>query len=355
MMRGLGNLETRVLGDAIAAIRIERPLYVCGLARAGTTILLEMLASAPGFTSHRYSDYALLWTPYWWNALRARLPLPSRPPVERAHGDRLVVTVDSPEAFEESLWMHFFPGRHDPGVDQVLTRNHVNAAFAAFYAAHIRKLLAVRRARRYVAKANYNLTRLGYLLQLFPDARFIVAVREPVAHVASLVKQDRLFTGWSRVDSGVARHLQRVGHFEFGPHKRAVNLGDTGQATAIQDCFAHGNPAEGYARQWAASYSWLLGQLAADPDLARACLLVPYEHLCAEPRSALAAVFTQAGVDAHDAGALIGRHAPRLSVPDYYAPDLDSGQIQNVQKIAGGVWREVVASSTLIHRVVKNK
>jgi hypothetical protein len=217
-MRRLGNLESRVLGREIASLRIERPVYVCGLARAGSTLLLEALAGAPGFTAHHYSDYPLLWTPYWWNWLRERLPLPTHAPVERAHRDRLAVTAMSPEAFEEVLWMHFFPERHDPATNQVLDAASTNAAFDAFYAAHIRKLLAVRRARRYVAKGNYNLTRIGYLRRLFPDARFVIAVREPAAHIASLVKQDRLFTSLANADKAVATHLSRTGHFEFGPH-----------------------------------------------------------------------------------------------------------------------------------------
>ena len=42
---GLGNLETKVLADDIANIQVKAPIYVTGLARAGTTIALEILAS----------------------------------------------------------------------------------------------------------------------------------------------------------------------------------------------------------------------------------------------------------------------------------------------------------------------
>src|SRR5690606_27873581 len=43
----LGNLETRLLSDEIAGIAIEAPIYVGGLARSGSTILLECLARHP--------------------------------------------------------------------------------------------------------------------------------------------------------------------------------------------------------------------------------------------------------------------------------------------------------------------
>jgi hypothetical protein len=341
-MRWLGDIETRVLGGELPVQRIERPVYVCGLARSGTTLLLEALAAAPDFTTHRYSDYPLLWTPYWWNWLRARLPLPAQTAVERAHRDRLTVTANSPEAFEEIFWMHFFPGRHDVAVNQVLDSASDNPAFADFYTAHIRKLLVVRQARRYLAKGNYNLTRIGYLRQLFPDARFVIAVREPHAHVASLVKQDGLFGAWARSDPAIATHLARCGHFEFGPHKRAVNVGDPEQAAEIQACYASGRVVEGYARQWASSYGWLLQALATDHDLARSCRWVRYEQLCQNPARTLRQVYAHAGLDGDTAAKSIGSWVGRIAAPDYYVPGIDPAGKRMISAVAGAVWRELV-------------
>ncbi len=338
-MRWLGDLETRVLDGDLPAPCIERPVYVCGLARSGTTLLLEALAAAPDFTTHRYSDYPLLWTPYWWNWLRARLPLPAQTPVERAHRDRLTVTANSPEAFEEVFWTHFFPGRHDVTIDQILDTTCDNPAFANFYTAHIHKLLAVRRARRYLAKGNYNLTRIGYLRRLFPDARFVIAVREPQAHVASLIKQDGLFSAWARDDPAIAIHLARSGHYEFGPFKRAVNVGDVEQAAAIQACYASGRVVEGYARQWASSYGWLLQTLATDDDLARSCHWVGYERLCVNPVRSLQQVYAHAGLDANTAAKLIEDWAGRIAAPDYYTPGIDPAGEEIVSALTGRVWR----------------
>ncbi|MDR3389556.1 MAG: sulfotransferase [Rudaea sp.] len=340
-MRRLGDLETRVLGRQIASLRIERPVFVCGLARAGSTLLLESLVAAPGFTSLRYSDYPLLWTPYWWNWLRSRLPLPAQMPTERAHRDRLTVTAESPEAFEEVIWMHFFPGRHDPLIDQVLDENCENTAFTSFYTASIRKLLAVRGKQRYVAKGNYNLTRIGYLRHLFPDARFVIAVREPLAHVASLVKQDRLFSALAKADPAVSTHLACSGHFEFGPHKRAGNTGDSAQASAIQACFDAGRSAEAYARQWATSYGWLIRSLAGDPELAVACHLVSYERLCSDPATSLSTLYAHAGIEASTAAALIRQQAPRITAPTYYTPDFTPAECAMIETITAQVWRDL--------------
>ena len=41
----LGNLETWAFSDEVAKHRIDRPIYISGLARAGSTVLLELLAA----------------------------------------------------------------------------------------------------------------------------------------------------------------------------------------------------------------------------------------------------------------------------------------------------------------------
>src|SRR3546814_13405511 len=70
--------------------------------------------------------------------------------------------------------------------------------FERFFRDHLRKLLWVRRRPRYLSKANYSVTRMAYLLTLFPDARFVLPLRDPAAHIASLVKQPRLFCQGAR-------------------------------------------------------------------------------------------------------------------------------------------------------------
>jgi len=330
---GLAAVETRVLRADVEAVPLESPVYICGLARAGSTLLLEFLAEAPGFASHVYGDFPLLWTPYWAHWLRAHTPKPKETPHERANGDRIAVTRTSPEALEEPLWMEFFPGRHDPTVDQVLDANAYNETFTRFYSAHIRKLLLARGAGRYLAKGNYNVSRIGYLRHLFPDVRIVLTVRSPVAHVASLLRQDRRFTAWSAADRSIARQLARSGHFEFGPQKRAIAFGDTAEATRIQACFDSGRTVEGYARQWAAVYDWLERTLSADAGLADCCHIVDYERLCAAPQSELTALYKHLGVDP----VLARRHAIEVVSPDYYSPDLTDGEQDMVRRLTAHV------------------
>lgn len=333
---GLAALESRVLRAEIDAQPLERPVYICGLARAGSTLLLEFLAEAPGFASHCYADFPLLWTPYWAHWLRAHTPQPHDVPRERAHGDRIAVTRRSPEALEEPFWMHFFPGRHDPALDQVLGAEVENGSFTKFYSDHIRKLLLARGARRYLAKGNDNLSRIGYLQRLFPDVRIVLTRRAPLAHVVSLLRQDEAFSAWAAADPAIARQLARSGHFEFGPHKRAVAFGDSAEGARIQACFDAGRRVEGYARQWAAAYGWLARTLDADPALADTCHVVDYERLCAAPEAELAAMYAHVGLDPAVAAGLAAAQAPRVAAPEYYVPDLAEADRELVRNLTEG-------------------
>ena len=315
----LGDLESSAHRDELDAIAIDRPFYVAGLARSGSTILLELLAGRPGVATHRYRDFPPIYTPLFWNRAFAHVYRTDAPPAERAHKDRILVTPDSPEAMEEVLWMRFFPGAHDTGRSQVLDAATSNPAFERFYADHLKKILLVRGGRRYLSKGNYNLTRFAYLLKLFPTARFIVPVRDPRWHVASLMKQHRLFCAEERRDPRILKHMQRAGHFEFGLDRRAINVGDTAKAAA-------GSRRSGAtARRCAAGRAtgrcsmascWLSGR--ADPALGQAVLIVRYEDLCDGAEATLEAAFAHVGLPLDPAAARA--MAARLSQPTYYDP-----------------------------------
>lgn len=308
----LAALETRVVADAIAPVVVRHPVFIAGLARSGSTILLEALASLRVFASLRYCDFPPVWFPYWWESLRRRLPLPPPAPRQRAHGDGIEVTPESPEAFDEIFWMHFFAPRHVSTHDQRLDASHADVRFDAFYRDHIRKVLAVRGRERYLCKGNYNLARLPYLHALFPDARFVVPIRAPAAHVASLRSQHRRFAALAQRAPGLANHLARSGHFEFGPQRRAECVGDPEAARRIEAAFAAGDDVDGYARQWAMSYGALADTLGRDPALAAATCIVRHEDLCRDPDAELRRIAQHCLLAPDAERALVATWVPRL-------------------------------------------
>lgn len=342
----LGDLETRLTATVVDPRPVERPIYVAGLARCGSTILLETLARHPNVATHRYRDFPFLFTPYLWNRWLDLVPRKAERAMERSHADGIAVTSESPEAFEEVLWMTFFPDLHDPTHDNVLDRTMRHERFEAFYRDHLRKLLAARGSARYVAKGNYNVSRLGYLSRIFPKARFIIPVRDPVWHIASLMKQHSLFLRGQRGNPRARRHLRRVGHFEFGEDRRPISLGNPAAAHEIMDLWENGEELRGWARYWSLVHHFIADTLDRDPVLRNAARVVRYETLCAEPRATIAGLLAHCGLAAEPD--FLAAAANRFHLPTYYRPafnDNDLAMIAEETAAAAGRFAESAGRS----------
>ena len=337
MWKKLANLESVVVREETEKLRIDRPVYIAGLPRSGTTILTEMLEQHPDLTSHRYSDFPNVWTPYWRNYLLKKTQF--HPPMleERAHKDRIQISNNSPEAVEEVLWMSFFPSLHDANVDQVKDGRLRNGKFDLFYTQHILKLLAVRHVSRYLAKGNYNISRIRYILSLYPDAKFLVPAREPVHQIASLAKQHALFTRASEEDSRIPLQMAMSGHFEFGPGRVPVNFGNLETTQTIINCWQHGREAEGWARYWAESYQHILGQLEAFPEVRKACLLFRYEDLCSRSASLIDTILAHCELTHNGFESIRTEYISRLSPPDYYDLEFTPGDLDQIAHHCGPV------------------
>jgi sulfotransferase family protein len=159
-----------------------------------------------------------------------------RSPVERVNRDRLQVTRDSSEGVEEMIWLRFFDQLHDSSRSNVLGDSTLNSDFETFFKDHIRKLLLVRGRSRYVSKNNPCVTRMRYLRRIFPDARFLLYVRNPIDHAASVLKQDRLFSDLARDDRRLVRMNKMTGFHEFGPNYVPVNVGNDAITQEICRC-----------------------------------------------------------------------------------------------------------------------
>lgn len=337
----LGNLESAAVREDMEAVPIQQPVYVSSLARAGTTIVTEMLEQHPALTSHHYSDFPNVWTPYWRNYLLQRSRRHAPRAEERAHGDRIMISADSPEAVEEILWMHFFPEAHAAGQDNTLGPETRRPGFERFYCDHIRKLLAVRERPRYLAKGNYNIARFAYIRALFSDARFVVPYRNPLDHIASLVKQHRLFLREHEQDPRVGRQLALSGHFEFGPFRKAIHFGDDAAWHAINQAWDSGREVEGWALYWAQTYRFLLRQLEADAALRASCLLFAYESLVRDSATVIDRILAHCDLETEPFAPVRAHYIGHLTPPDYYQPDFSSEEVAVIEEICGPVKAEL--------------
>ena len=324
----LGDMETDLLRERLHGVALDRPVLIAGLARSGSTILLNQFSSLSRVGTHQYRDFPFLFVPYLWNQFQNRLAH-AEAPVERPHQDRITITKNSPEAFEEPIWMHFFPFVHEPHAHHLLTAVNSNAGFDKLYREHLRKILLVRGGQRYVSKGNYNVARLQYIGNLLPDARFVIPIRHPLSHVSSLVRQHRLFNQYGEKDKRVAEYMRNAGHYEFGPQRAPINL-DRHNPSRILDAWAKGDDALGYAVMWHSVYAHV-HRLARSGPLAGRIAVVHYENFCSEPASELARLFEFCELD-EGVAALLHR------LPDISMPAADLKHLDEAQRAR--VWEE---------------
>ena len=238
-------------------------VFVCGLARAGTTVLTRELHRSGAFGSLTYRDMPFVMAPNLWSAVSRSSSLARK---ERSHGDGLEVDLDSPEALDEVYW-RLTSGADYIGAD-ALRPHQPDADALEGYETLIRLVLLKTGKARYLAKNNNNILRLAPLAGHFPRARFLVPIRAPLEHARSLMRQHQRF---ARVAGFDRQYVAWLGHHEFG-------------ATHLP--FAFGGPPAGSPEEldywlqiWIDVYRHLRGTVAG---LAGQACFVPHERLAAD-------------------------------------------------------------------------
>jgi hypothetical protein len=334
---GLGNLESRALRRRMAATSIDRPIYICGLPRAGTTISLQMLSEHPDVATHRYADFVMPYIPYVWSRV-SRLPIGGlQKPQPRIHRDRIAITRDSAEMCEEMLWEHFFEGLYDESRSQLLDEAVSNPAFERFYRDHIKKLLLSRRRTRYASKAIMCALRIAYIRKIEPTARFLLYVRNPLRQLASLVKQDRIWDEIDRDDPRQIEIIEMTAHHEFGRRQVLPNVGNTDEVREVRALLDAGRKVAARARVWAYIYKTVLAQLEADAGLREAVMVVRYEELCLRPRETIDRILEHTGLAAEPFADVREKYAQKLSLPEYYKPTFTEEELADVAAVTDGV------------------
>lgn len=211
------SLRGAPAADALSD-RGDRPVYVCGLARSGTTTLLRLLDESGAFRSLNYRDMPFVLAPNLWRRL-SRSSRRDTIRMERPHGDGILVDYDSPESFEEVFWRTFSRSacRNTDSYGSADVDDACLKAFADYRAivAHPRTGAPTAPALRYLSKNNNNLLRLQALVRE-PTATILLAYRDPVATARSLHRLHAKFSVEAD-DAFTRQYMAWLGHHEFGP------------------------------------------------------------------------------------------------------------------------------------------
>lgn len=247
-------------------------VFVSGLARAGTTVLMRSLYRSGQFRSLTYRDMPFVLMPKTWSDISS---LFRRHEVEkeRAHGDRVMVNFDSPEAFEEVFWRSFcgpdyiFEDSLRPHRPAVETIEEFRRFVANVLASDVHP-----DQNRYLSKNNNNLLRLPAIAEAFPEAVILVPFRSPLEHAFSLKKQHDLFLVVHGQDPFARDYMDWLGHHEFGGNHRPFCFG--GREPCGADKLQTPEDLNYWLSRWSEAYAHVL---ESKPEKA---LLVSYEKLC---------------------------------------------------------------------------
>ena len=225
-------------------------VFVSGLARSGTTILLNAIYASREFASLSYADMPFILAPNIWSKINFNHQTELK---ERAHGDGILVNTESPEAFEEVFWKTFSDSdleteiKFKKYVDLIKFKNKKN---------------------RYLSKNNQNIKRLNFISNIFPESIILVPFRDPLQHINSLVSQHKKFLEDSKKDKFISDYMKWIGHTEFGPHYTPLSPNNlTYPDTTI---------ANHWLEQWYLTYKNSFDELQHKKNI----YFLSYENLC---------------------------------------------------------------------------
>ena len=329
----LDKLETIALHDDIDKLRIEKPIYITGLARAGTTIILEMLSKHSDVATHQYKHILMPYLPYLFSMITSIVKIYTKP-FERFHKDGIIVTRESPEAVEEIIWRKFFDNNHNENISNIIGGDTSNPKFEKFYQTHIRKLILNQNRSRYLAKNNYHVTRLEYLLRLFPSSKFLIIIRNPIDHIASLIKQTKLFLRMEREHPLLIDWLRISGHNEFGHHQLCINVGNTERIHEIRELWSFKETyIRGWAHYWRSIYNFIANQLDVNKKLKKATFIVRYDDLCESPGKIIDEILEHIELQTKKFETIKNYYIEHLHKPTYYTPNFSQKDIENISEI----------------------
>lgn len=282
------DVERALYSGRLNPAWLVRPVFVCGLARGGTSLVTRLLDGSGEFASLRYRDMPAPLAPNLWARLSSGN---SRRVVgeQRGHGDGLSHDLDTPEAIEEVFWRAFEGDRYIRP-DHLMDARPAEETLAAYKT--LIGLCALRDGRgRYLAKNNNHVLRLGALAKAFPDAIFIHPFRAPRDHAASLLRQHLQACRRHRQDNFSRRYASWLAHHEFGIDHRPLSFSG---GTAV------GNPmAIAYWQAyWEVVHAHLLAQ---PPEVAARQIFLDVDALRCRPGEIVATLSRNVGCASLDA------------------------------------------------------
>lgn len=240
-------------------------VIVSGLARAGTTSLMNALARHESFRSLNYGNMPFLLSPNLWKKLYRPKATEQK---ERSHKDGIQIGLNSNEALEE----YFFKATAN---DAYITNEGLREYKLETddYKNYLDYQAVIRQDedKIYLAKNNNFLLRYRSIRQFNSDFLFVLLFRHPLYHAASLREKHLQYGQMQQDDPFVLEYMDWLGHHEFGRHHKPFVFDDSAPSTAPAEDLNY------WLEVWINYYQNALK--IDDPQT----LFVDYQQFCEQP------------------------------------------------------------------------
>ena len=161
---------------------IDKPIFIIGMPRSGTTLLYGLLAQHEDLAWFSKKTFLDILSPEFKNFfyIRRRIFEMRGFPYPRMAFDYAMFNSNNPPVEMGFAYTQAFPGNWDEKIAE--TKLEILKTM-------ITETIRKDTRKRFLSKTPFNSIRIGVLKKAFPDCKFIHIVRNPVAVVNSLLKR----------------------------------------------------------------------------------------------------------------------------------------------------------------------
>jgi hypothetical protein len=170
-------------------------ILITGLARSGTTSLLNELVKNDSVFSLKYQNMPFVLAPKFQNILQNKASLEINI-IERSHKDGIFINEFSPEAFDEV----FFKVYEEKKFTLKDKLRQYESRYINKYLNFINHCLCVNQKKNYLTKNNNHILRLSQLIET-QKFKILVTFREPLSHAYSLLNKHIIHSKLQESDS----------------------------------------------------------------------------------------------------------------------------------------------------------
>lgn len=247
-------------------IKNEKFVIVSGLARAGTTSLMNDLSKIEQFATLNYANMPFLMCPNLW----AKFYKPkSKELKERSHKDGIKIGLDSNEALEE----YFFKVKANDAFinESSLTEYAIPEKDYQHYIDY-QTIIKDDDQKIYLAKNNNFILRYKSVREWNADFLMVILYRDPLTHAASLMEKHKDYQKLQSDDPFVLEYMNWLGHHEFGLNQKPFIFEESENFSELSK-----DSMDYWLKSWINYYSYALKFKEKNT------LFVSYDHYCEKP------------------------------------------------------------------------